>query len=216
MKLIVGLGNPGARYAHTRHNVGFDVVDRLAAQLGETAAVAMSGSELWRGVDRGTDRDDGDMDGGDGGGDQEYLLLKPGEYMNRSGGPVRRVAEHFDLVPQDVLVVYDDLDLSPGRLRVRAKGSAGGHRGLQDISEQFSPLVQRLRIGIGRPGGGAVPGEERVPVEEYVLARFDEAQQELMEQTIKRAAEAVVCWRKNGVVATANQFNGTSADSDDA
>ncbi|MEM7165247.1 MAG: aminoacyl-tRNA hydrolase [Planctomycetota bacterium] len=183
MKLVAGLGNPGARYESTRHNVGFDVVDLLVRRFGAAPQPAVEAG-LFACTYQG----------------EELLLLKPGEYMNRSGGPVGRVAQRYEVQPAAVLVVYDDLDLVPGRLRVRASGSAGGHRGLQDIADRFSAEVHRLRIGIGRPPSGRA-------VEEYVLESFDESQHELLAETIERAAEAAVCWLENGVVAAANQFN---------
>jgi len=183
VRLIAGLGNPGLEYEHTRHNIGFLVVDRLAAHLESTwkqstkqdALLAKSG---------------------------ELILVKPMTYMNRSGEPLAELAQFFKIAAPEILVVLDDLALPLGRLRLRACGGPGGHNGLESIIVRFGTEdIPRLRIGIGpAPREGSV---------EYVLSRFFEEERPLVRSTIDRAAEAVKCAIDNGLVSTMNTFNKT-------
>jgi PTH1 family peptidyl-tRNA hydrolase len=183
IRLIAGLGNPGSEYAATRHNVGFMVVDQLAAQCGST----------W---ERSTKWDALSAKCGD------VLLVKPLSFMNRSGHPVFTIAQFYKIVPQEILVVLDDLALTLGRLRLRISGGPGGHNGLESIIMQFgTEEIPRLRIGIG-----AAPPEGAV---DYVLSRFFEEEKSLIRSTINRAVEAVKCAIDNGVVSAMNTFNKT-------
>jgi len=183
VRLIAGLGNPGSEYQHTRHNIGFLVVDRLAAYFGSTwekstkrgALLAKSG---------------------------ELILVKPITYMNRSGEPLAALAQFFKIEAREILVVLDDLALPLGRLRLRAGGGPGGHNGLESIIIQFGTEdIPRLRIGIG-----TAPREGSV---EYVLSGFFEEEKPLVRLTIDRAAEAVKCAIDNGLVSAMNTFNKT-------
>ena len=183
VRLIAGLGNPGVEYEHTRHNIGFLVVDRLAAHFESTwkqstkqdALLAKSG---------------------------KLILVKPMTYMNRSGEPLAELAQFFKIEAREILVVLDDLALPLGRLRLRAGGSPGGHNGLESIIVRFgTEEIPRLRIGIG-----AAPGEGSI---EYVLSRFFEEEKPLVKSTIDRAAEAVKWAIDNGLVSAMNSFNKT-------
>lgn len=184
MKLVVGLGNPGPKYAGTRHNVGFEVVDRLAARW----RVDMSREQFhgWFG------QADVDAD--------RVGLLKPTTWMNRSGRAVAAAVQFFKLGPTDLVVVVDDLALPLGKLRMRTSGSAGGHNGLQDIIERLgSDAWARIRIGIGQAEGlGA----------QYVLSRFSEQEQATMTIAFDRAADMVECWVRQGPESAMNKFNG--------
>lgn len=186
MKLIAGLGNPGRRYAGSRHNVGYDVVDELARRAG----IDLS-------------RHDRDFQGLVGRGSiarADALLLKPMTYMNLSGQSVAAVFRFYKLELTDVLVVQDDLDLPVGRIRLRAGGSAGGHRGLTDVLRYLgSDQVQRLRLGIGNVQRGTTV--------DYVLSHFDPEERELMELAVPKAADAVECWVRAGIETAMNEFN---------
>ena len=183
VRLIAGLGNPGPEYEHTRHNIGFLVVDRLAVHFElrwkkstkQDALLAKSG---------------------------ELILVKPMTYMNRSGEPLAKLARSFNIDAREILVVLDDLALPLGRLRLRAGGGPGGHNGLESIIVRFGTEdIPRLRIGIW-----AAPREGSV---EYVLSRFFEEEKPLVRSTIDRAAEAVKCAIDNGLVSAMNTFNKT-------
>ena len=184
IRLVAGLGNPGPEHAPTRHNVGFMVVDQLAAQVGaswdrsvpqarEDALTAKCGA---------------------------VLLVKPTSFMNRSGYPLFAVAQFYKIQPNELLVVLDDFALPLGRLRLRTRGGSGGHNGLESVIMQFgTEEIPRLRVGIG-----AAPSEGAV---DHVLGRFFEEEKLLVRSTISRAVEAVKCAIDNGVVSAMNTFN---------
>lgn len=183
MKMIVGLGNPGPDYAGTRHNVGFDVVDRLAARWGVSLSTEKFHAWFGKGNIRG----------------EAVVLLKPTTFMNRSGQAVLAAGRFYKLELEALLVVNDDLALPPGRLRMRAGGSAGGHNGLQDIVNRLgSDAWCRLRIGIGEPVGNAST---------HVLGRFREEDEEIMALATERGADAAECWVKNGPESTMTRYN---------
>jgi PTH1 family peptidyl-tRNA hydrolase len=179
--LVVGLGNPGAEYERTRHNVGFNVVDSLASEWG----LAWEHSKSWRALwTKG----------------ENAILVKPASYMNRSGEPLHAVASFYKIEPSEILVVLDDFALELGRLRIRLEGGTGGHNGLESIITQFgTDAIPRLRIGIG-----AAPNEGAV---DYVLGRFFEEERPLVEKTVARATDAVKCAIDKGVLSAMNLFN---------
>jgi peptidyl-tRNA hydrolase, PTH1 family len=186
MKVIVGLGNPGTKYAGTRHNVGFEVVDYLAA----APACGPFRSKFQALVAETKE------------GDEQVLLVKPETFMNLSGRCVRQIVDFYKLtVPADLLVVSDDFNLPLGKLRARAKGSHGGQNGLRDIQQQLgTDEFPRLRIGVGQPG----PGE----AVDHVLSRFKPAERKVVEDAIALAAKAVLVFVKSGIEACMNQANG--------
>jgi PTH1 family peptidyl-tRNA hydrolase len=183
IRLIAGLGNPGREYEQTRHNIGFLVIDRLAAQFGST----WEKSSKWGAILAKCG---------------EVILVKPTTYMNRSGEPVGAIGQFYKIEPPEILIVLDDLALPPGRLRLRARGGAGGHNGLESILAQFgTEEIPRLRIGIGAP-----PRDGSV---DYVLSRFFDEEKALVASTIDRAVEAVKWAIDKGLVSAMNNFNQT-------
>lgn len=186
IRLVVGLGNPGDRYAQTRHNVGFMLVDRLAQKLG-------AGWARWRsalGEYAEASRES-----------RKLILARPLTYMNESGRLVGDLARYSNIVPADVLVCYDDFALPLGRLRLRLKGSAGGHNGMQSIIDHLgTPEVPRLRVGIGPlPQGAASP--------DFVLSRFKPADRAALDAALDVAAEAVLDAADRGVEPAMNRYN---------
>ena len=178
---MAGLGNPGSEYKGTRHNVGFEVVDRLASEWGVTWQNEKSWHLLW------AKRDD-------------VILVKPTSYMNRSGEPLQAVAQFYKIAPAEMLVVLDDMALPLGRLRLRPDGGTAGHNGLESVIVHFgTEEIPRLRIGIGSP-----PREGSV---DYVLGRFFEEERPLVEKSIGRAIDAVKCAIDNGLLSAMNLFN---------
>ena len=180
IRLIAGLGNPGREYQRTRHNIGFMVLDRLASDWQLTWQLSEKWNAAWA--------------------KHDVILMKPATYMNRSGAALSAIANFYKITPAEILVVLDDLALPLGRLRLRTKGSSGGHNGLESIYEHFgTEAIPRLRLGIGAP-----PFEGAV---DYVLSRFFEEEKPLLEKTIDRAAEAAKCAIDKGVFAAMNIFN---------
>ncbi len=187
MKLIVGLGNPGPQYDNTRHNVGFGVVDELSKRW--SVSLATEKFHGWFGVGRA---------GGD-----KVCLLKPTTFMNRSGRAVVAAGRFYKLELADLLIVADDFALPLGKLRIRKKGSAGSHNGLQDIIDRLgSNEWCRLRVGIGSPVG--------VP-QVHVLGRFESDEQAVVRASTERAADAIQCWVKRGPNEAMNRYNGDVA-----
>jgi peptidyl-tRNA hydrolase, PTH1 family len=184
MKLIVGLGNPGVKYRQTRHNVGFEVAQRLAKQLGGTPRAKFQGETI-----------EGTI------GEQKVLLLTPLTYMNASGGSVLSARDFHKIEHEGVLIVCDDFNLPLGKLRLRPKGSSGGQKGLDDILRRLgTEEIPRLRIGVGGPP----PGWD---ASAHVLGRFTKDEQPTIAAAIDRAAEAAVAWVKHGLDTAMNQYN---------
>src|SRR6266545_932148 len=183
MKLIIGLGNPGPEYAGTRHNVGFDVIDYLAAAPGCTPfreKFEAFVSELKEG-------------------DETVLLVKPLTFMNLSGRAVRAILDFYKVPVENLLVVCDDFNLPLGKLRVRTKGSHGGQNGLRNIQEQLgTDAYARLQIGVGEPGFDAV---------DHVLSKFKPGERAAVEDAIATAAQAALTWMRKGAEAAMNKFN---------
>lgn len=186
MKIIVGLGNPEDRYADTRHNVGFAVLDRLAERL-----AAPSGRSKYSGIVTA-----GVVEG------ERVLLVKPQTYMNNSGVCVARALRYQSAVPGDLLVVVDDVNLPLGSLRVRIKGSAGGHNGLKSIAQHLGHTdYARLRLGVGRRGGGDLT--------RHVLGTFAKRERADVDQMVDDAVEAALVFVTDGVHEAMNAFNRT-------
>lgn len=186
MKLIAGLGNPGPRYARTRHNVGFLAVDGLARRWGVELSEYSTRFEAVVGR---TER-----------GDDSVLLIKPQTFMNLSGKSVLAARQFYKIEARGILVVYDDLDLPPGKLRVRANGSGGGHNGMNDILRQLGTTeIARIRIGIGRVHSAATTS--------HVLGQFSADEYDDVHATIDVAIDAAACWVASGITTAMNKYN---------
>ena len=195
MKLVVGLGNPGDRYRGTRHNVGWEVLAELARRHAPEAKPESNfeADTLRIEVPPGKGRPVFES--------ARALLLSPLTYMNRSGRSVAAAARFHKIEPTDVLIVCDDLNLPPGRLRLRGKGSAGGQNGLKDVIETLgTPEFPRLRVGVGRPPG-------RTDAADYVLSRFTPEERTEMDLAVQDAADAVELWLTRGLQAAMNAAN---------
>jgi PTH1 family peptidyl-tRNA hydrolase len=176
MKLIVGLGNPGRRYERARHNLGFLVIDRLANRHDVTINKMLCGALV------------GDWSFGG----ENIVLAKPNTFMNRSGAAVDGLLREYGATAENLLVVYDDLDLSFGRIRIRTRGSAAGHRGVLSIIETLAgALFYRVRVGIGRPPHGMDPVD-------YVLQPFSDDEMWELNEIVDRATDSVVCLFRDG------------------
>jgi PTH1 family peptidyl-tRNA hydrolase len=185
VKLIVGLGNPGTQYKGTRHNIGFAVIDEIArrASVGFESAPANALIAKWR-------RPDG-----------AALLAKPLTFMNLSGQAVGEIARYFKVDVPDLLIVVDEVQLPLGRLRARARGSAGGHNGLKSVIAHLGDAFPRLRIGVGR-------GEQQRDLADHVLSRFEKDEAAEVERMTARAADAAEMFITSGIEAVMNAFNG--------
>lgn len=185
MKLIVGLGNPGRKYAQTRHNVGYEIVAELARRHGLGRAKSKFHGEVM----------EADLGG------QRALLLSPVTYMNLSGTSVLAARDFYKLPMDQLLVVCDDLNLPLGKLRFRAKGSAGGQKGLADIITRLATDgFCRLRMGIGSP-------PENWDGADYVLSKFTRQEKPIIEDRVSLAADAVIVWARGGIQDCMNQYN---------
>jgi PTH1 family peptidyl-tRNA hydrolase len=189
MKVVVGLGNPGPKYAGTRHNVGFEVIDYLAKGPGCSAFREKFEAFVAEMKE----------------GDQTVLLVKPLTFMNLSGRSVRAILDFYKLTIDQVLIVCDDFNLPLGKLRVRTKGSHGGQNGLRNIQDQIgTDAYARLRIGVGQPD----PGE----AVDHVLSRFKPGERPVIEEAVATAAQAVLTWVRSGIEVCMNRFNGPGDD----
>lgn len=189
--LIVGLGNPGSEYEKTRHNCGFRAIDVLADSLGckidRAKFQGLYGQVTRKGC--------------------KLYLLKPMTYMNLSGRSVLQLSAYFHIPPQHIIVLFDDISLEPGRLRIRADGSAGGHNGIKSIiSEVGSQAFPRVKIGVG-----AKPHQEQ-DLADWVLSTFSAGEEKQLQSALKRAAEAALCIIDQGVPEAANRYNGSQPE----
>lgn len=185
MKIMVGLGNPGKQYEHTRHNVGFDVIDELSRRfnipLDQSKLKGLYGIGFYKG--------------------EKVLLLKPLTYMNLSGESIRAVMDYYDIDLEDLLVIYDDLDLPVGKIRLRQKGSAGGHNGIKStVAHLGTQQFNRIRIGIDRPQNG-------MSVPDYVLGKFHKEEQSQVQDVIQKSADACEAWLERPFIQVMNDFN---------
>ena len=185
MYIIAGLGNPSKEYEKTRHNAGFDTIELLAEKLGIDLTEKKHRAYCGKGMI----------------GTEKVLLLKPQTFMNNSGESLRDAADFYKVEPEQILVIYDDISLEPGQLRIRMKGSAGGHNGIKSIIAHLKTQdFPRIKIGVG-----AKP--ERMDLADYVLSRFSPAEREKMEESFREGAEAVITFLKDGKDAAMNQYN---------
>lgn len=200
-RMIVGLGNPGPEYLRNRHNAGFQVVDLFADRHDLVFDKFQKRARLAIGPVRVDNAWSG-----------KIVLAKPMTYMNLSGEAVGALAGFYKIAPADILVVSDDLDLPPGKLRLRAGGSAGGQKGVKSIIQHLhTEAFPRLRIGIGRPGAVGVRGSAAPPgmdPADYVLQNFTAAEETEMAFVRLRAADAIAVWLAQGIEAAMNLFNG--------
>ena len=186
--LIVGLGNPGQQYAKTRHNCGFRAIDLLAQKLGckidKLKFQGLYGQVNYDGC--------------------KLFLLKPQTYMNLSGRSVLQLSAYFNIPPQRIIVLFDDISLAAGTLRIRANGSAGGHNGIKSIIQELgSQEFPRVKIGVG-----AKPNPDQ-DLADWVLSSFSASEEKLLETSLVRAGDAALCVMDNGVPDAANRYNGS-------
>lgn len=185
MYLIAGLGNPTKEYDKTRHNVGFEVIDVLADKYRIDVSERKHKALCGRGVIEG----------------QKVILVKPQTFMNLSGESIRAAADYYKISPEEMIVIYDDISLDPGQLRIRLKGSAGGHNGIKNIIAHLgSQEFPRIKVGVG-----AKP--PRMDLADYVLSRFGAGEQKLMDEAFKEAAEAAVSMMTDGAERAMNHYN---------
>lgn len=198
MRLVVGLGNPGNEFVATRHNIGWEALDELAARLGWIGKKDEFGRLAKKKFDGLI------LDGSvsiHSGGTEKVLLLKPTTYMNDSGRSVQAAMAFYQVSPAEMIVVLDDLALPCGKIRIRSAGSPGGHNGLKDIERAIgTDQYPRLRIGID-------PAPPRVPGRDYVLGRFSEDQRCAVGPALERSAAAIVTWIEKGIEAAMNVYN---------
>lgn len=184
MFLIVGLGNPGKEYENTRHNIGFDAIDSIADKYNIDINRVKFKGVYGEGFIRG----------------EKVILLKPTTYMNLSGESIRAVMDFYKLSEEDLLVIYDDISLEVGRLRIREKGSAGGHNGIKSIISHLGvDVFSRIKIGVGQPKGDLV---------NHVLGKFSKDEREVLDETLEAVALATEVFIKDGTKEAMNKFNG--------
>jgi peptidyl-tRNA hydrolase, PTH1 family len=192
--MIVGLGNPGKKYENTRHNIGFMCMDAFA----NAYQIKLDGSQSKAKTGDGTVRG------------RRVLLVQPQTYMNESGVAVRALADFYKIEPDHILLIYDDLDTDLGTLRIRAKGGAGGQKGVKSTIQHLGTQdFPRIRFGIGRPPGKMDPAA-------YVLRPFDKDDAALVQETIHRVVQAIDLWLSDGIDTAMNRHNGTVEDAADA
>ena len=185
MYLIAGLGNPGREYEKTRHNMGFQVIDKLAdkisCNINENKHSAVCGKAVI--------------------GSERVILAKPQTYMNNSGESIRAIADFYKIATEDIIIIFDDIDLAPGVIRIRKSGSAGGHNGIKSIiSHLGSQDFPRVRIGVGaKPVGWDLA--------DHVLSRPSKEEEKLIEEAQKKAVDAIICMIEDGIDKAMNNYN---------
>lgn len=185
VRLVVGLGNPGAAYDGTRHNIGFALLDKLQRGGWREKGRALLGEGVVAG--------------------EATILLKPRTYMNLSGEAVVPVAQFHKVDPGSIVVVHDDIDLPLGTVRVKQGGGDGGHNGLKSVTQHIGPEYVRLRLGVGRPVAGVAEGPQEVA--DWVLARFSGPELVVVDEQLRRAEEALEVLGKDGLKSAQNRFN---------
>jgi len=187
MYLVVGLGNPGDEYKHTRHNVGFDVIDLMAEKYNARVnRIKFKGVYGEVSISR-----------------EKVILLKPSTYMNLSGESVREASSFYKIPNENIIIIYDDISLDAGKLRIRSKGSAGGHNGIKSIIANLSSdIFPRIKIGVGQPEKSLIP---------HVLGRFSKEHRVLVEKAFEASAKATQTIIEKGCTEAMNQFNGFNA-----
>ena len=185
MYLIVGLGNPENEYSHTRHNMGFDTINKIAKnnniQITKNKFKGLCESTIIQ--------------------NQKVILLKPQTYMNQSGESVKEVAEFYNLKPEEKILIYDDIDIEKGHIKIRKKGGAGSHNGMKSVVEELqSTNFARIRVGIGQP-------EFKSDMINYVIGKVPQEEQKILQQGVEKAAKAVEEILKNGIDIAMNKFN---------
>lgn len=194
LRLLAGLGNPGKDYDKTRHNIGFMVIDHMARLFGIPLSTLKFNTIFGRGGIRGV----------------PVILAKPQAFMNRSGEPLRRLADYFRIPSREMLIIHDDIDLAFERLKIKEKGGDGGHRGVRSIIEAFGGgEFNRVRIGVGR---GTRAHEDGADVAGHVLSRFNMSEARMLDRIIERSAEAVVTVLCQGVRVGMNRYNTKTND----
>ena len=185
MYLIVGLGNPENEYSHTRHNMGFDTINQIAKNNNIQIT-----KNKFKGILENTIIQN-----------QKVILLKPQTYMNLSGQSVKEVAEFYNLKPEEIIVIYDDIDIEKGHIKIRKKGGAGSHNGMKSVVEELqSTDFARIRVGIGQP-------EFKSDMINYVIGKVPQEEQEILQKGVETAAKAVEEILKNGIDIAMNKFN---------
>lgn len=186
MYVIAGLGNPGKQYEGSRHNVGFMTLDQLADRFGIDVKERAHKALIGKGVIEGN----------------KVILVKPQTFMNLSGESIRAAADFYKIDPEHIMIIYDDISLDPGQLRIRKKGSAGGHNGIKSIIAHLgSQEFPRIKVGVG-----AKP--DRMDLADYVLGHFSQVETRIMEDAVKEAAQAVQAIILDGIETAMNRYNG--------
>ena len=185
MYLIVGLGNPENEYAHTRHNMGFDVINEIAKKNNINITKTKFKALYETGIIQ----------------NQKVILLKPQTYMNASGESIKEVYDFYNIKPEELIVIYDDIDISKGKIKLRKKGGAGSHNGMKSVIKELGITdFTRIRVGIGQP-------EFKSDMINYVIGKVPEEEQKILQEGTQKAAEAVEEILKNGIDIAMNKFN---------
>ncbi len=185
MKLIVGLGNPGKTYSGSRHNVGYRVIKALAEKYDIKNIVHKHDALLGKGIIE----------------KEKVILAQPTTYMNRSGKAVIKLLSYYKIDSEDMIVIYDDMDLPPGTIRIKKKGSSGGHRGLQSIIDNIkTEIFPRIRIGIGKPG-------ENIDVRSYVLGKFTSEEEKIIKEVVNDTVNSIKEIFLAGFNSAMNKYN---------